>query len=129
MIKIVQSSMVDAEYQKAVIGNYLYGDVAIPEKKDDYYLFPKLREEMKENNQEEEKPKRPTRKVADEAPARKAVEEAPVRKRAVGITDATVVEEEEAPARRRAATEEPAEEPTRSRRRSIVDDIENLDDN
>jgi len=83
---LVESMMLNDDYQKYVIENYLYGDVEIPEDKEEYYKYPEKREEMVEffksvekDEEKETKSRRPRAKKETEEEETKEEESKPSR--------------------------------------------------
>ena len=71
--EVAQALMMDDEYMAAVIEKYLYGDVEVPNK-DDHYLFPEIREKLKERNKDDEETEesKPSRRRGTQSPAPEA---------------------------------------------------------
>jgi hypothetical protein len=117
---------------KAIIENYLYGDVAVPERTEDCYAYPEIREKFKSLLTEgtEEAPaarKRPGSTTPPAPPAR-VVEEAPVEAPVRGRTAASAPAAE-APARGRFASPTAAGRPAAGGKRpgrNVADDLRDV---
>lgn len=119
--EIAQALMVNDEYMEAVICKYLYDDVAIPEKKDDYARFPEIKEKLKDKIKDSDEAEEEAPKPARQRPS---VAETSFERRAP-TQDLT---EGDLPWEKPKETP-PAEEPRRGRpagrRRNLVTDLEN----
>ena len=125
--EVAQSLMYTEEYQDQIIGKYLYNE-ACPEKTDDCYAYPEIREKFKalltdEEPEEKSSPRqRPGRAAAEKAPvaATPVVEAPPVHVPTRGSSTSAP-----APARGRASAA-PAGRPARSGR-NLAEDLAAVD--
>ena len=136
--EIAQALMMTDEYMAAVIENYLYGDVEIPNK-DDNFRYPEIREKLKDRTQEEEPQE-------EKASRRRGGAPTPSSTSGRGTVPPNTFQEEAAPVRGRVATPpvvanddlatappaappvrrgRPAAAPARGGRRNLADDLKN----
>jgi hypothetical protein len=122
--EIAQALMMTDEFMVAVIEKYLYGDVEVPNK-DDNFRFPDIREKLKDKTKEDDsEPATPSRRPRGGTPAASTPAAPPVRGHApVAANDdlatAAPVVAPPAPARRG----RPATAPARGGRRNLAQDL------
>lgn len=123
--EIAESLMYTDEYMKAVIENYIYGDVEIPEDSDDNYANPeiraKLKERFKEGTESTEQAPPPRRRPGAPAPAPEAPAPAPTPAPAPAESATTSTR-----GRRAAPAADAAPAASRPRSRNLLNDIKNV---
>lgn len=126
--EIAESLMYTDEYMKAVMENYIYGDVEIPEDSDDNYANPEIRATLKEKFKESAEPTEqappPRRRPGAAAPAETP---API-PAAPEPPSAAPVDPQKVPASRgrRAPAADPTPAASRPRSRNLLNDIKNV---